>query len=89
METTQRRNRSTFLATRRKCDQFVTSKERHHTSAELNTEVRVIYDEDVLYIGVHCEEPDMKKLRQMKGLVTASLDIVYENTTQSILGLTY
>ena len=35
--------------------------------AELNTEVRVIYDEDVLYIAARCEEPDMKNLRETIG----------------------
>ena len=42
--------------------------------AELNTEVRVIYDEDMLYIGVCCEEPDMKSLPETKGEATASLE---------------
>lgn len=32
------------------------SKEGIAYPAELNTEVRVIYDEDVFYNGVHCEE---------------------------------
>ena len=74
---------------RRKCDRFVPSKKSVTCPAELNTEVRIIYDEDVRYNCARCEGPNMKKLRKMKGQVTASLDIVYENTTGSILGLTY
>ena len=35
-------------------------------STKLNTEVRVIYDENVLYTGVRCEEPDMKNSGKRK-----------------------
>ena len=34
--------------------------------AQLSTEVRILYDENRLYIGVRCEEPDMKSLRETK-----------------------
>ena len=45
---------------------FFRAKEGVTYPAELNTEVRVLYDENMLYIGVRCEEPDMKSLRETK-----------------------
>ena len=41
---------------------FFRAKEGETYPAELDTEVRVLYDENTLYIGVRCEEPDMKSL---------------------------
>ena len=43
---------------------FYRAKEGETHRAELDTEVRVLYDENMLYIGVRCEEPDMKSLRE-------------------------
>lgn len=43
---------------------FFRAKEGEIHPAELGTEVRVLYDENTLYIGVRCEEPDMKSLRE-------------------------
>ena len=43
---------------------FFRAKEGETHPAELDTEVRVLYDENTLYIGVRCEEPDMKSLRE-------------------------
>ena len=45
---------------------FFRAKEGEIHPAELDTEVRVLYDENTLYIGVRCEEPDMKSLRETK-----------------------
>lgn len=42
------------------------SKEGITYSAELNTEVRVIYNEDALCISVRCEKPDMKNSGKQK-----------------------
>ena len=42
---------------------FFRAKEGEIHPAELDTEVRVLYDENTLYIGVRCEDPDMKSLR--------------------------
>ena len=43
---------------------FYRAKEGETHPAELDTEVRVLYDENTLYIGARCEEPDMKSLRE-------------------------
>lgn len=43
---------------------FFRAKEGETYPAEVDTEVRVLYDENTLYIGVRCEEPDMKSLRE-------------------------
>ena len=43
---------------------FFRAKEGSIQLAQLNTEARVLYDENTLYIGVRCEEPDMKSLRE-------------------------
>ena len=45
---------------------FFRAKEGETYPAALNTEVRVLYDENTLFIGVRCEEPDMKSLRETK-----------------------
>ena len=45
---------------------FFRAKEGSIQLAQLNTEARVLYDENTLYIGVHCEEPDMNSLRETK-----------------------
>ena len=43
---------------------FFRAKEGSIQFGQLNTEARVLYDENTLYIGVRCEEPDMKSLRE-------------------------
>ena len=45
---------------------FFRAKEGDIQLAQLNTEAKVLYDENTLYIGVHCEEPDMNSLRETK-----------------------
>ena len=45
---------------------FFRAKEGETHPAELDTEVRILYDENTLYIGVRCEEPDMESLRETK-----------------------
>ncbi|MDE2722178.1 MAG: hypothetical protein OXI59_02250, partial [Gemmatimonadota bacterium] len=45
---------------------FFRAKEGSIHPAQLNTEVRILYDEHMLYIGVRCDEPDMKSLRETK-----------------------
>ena len=45
---------------------FFRAKEGNIRPARLNTEVRILYDENALYIGVYCEEPDMNRLRETK-----------------------
>ena len=45
---------------------FFRAKEGNIRPARLNTEVRILYDEYALYIGVYCEEPDMNRLRETK-----------------------
>ena len=45
---------------------FFRAKEGDIQLAQLNTEAKVLYDENTLYIGVHCEEPNMKSLRETK-----------------------
>ena len=45
---------------------FFRAKEGSIHPAQLNTEVRMLYDEHMLYIGVRCDEPDMKSLRETK-----------------------
>ena len=47
-------------------NKFFRAKEGDIQLAQLNTEAKVLYDENTLYIGVHCEEPDMNSLRETK-----------------------
>lgn len=43
---------------------FFRIKEGSIHPARLKTEVRILYDEEALYIGIYCEEPDMGNLRE-------------------------
>jgi hypothetical protein len=45
------------------CD-FVRAKQTGGVPAKLKTEAMVLYDEDTLYIGMLCEEPNMNALRE-------------------------
>ena len=45
---------------------FFRAKEGNIHPAQLNTKAKVLYDEKMLYIGVHCEEPNMKSLLETK-----------------------
>ena len=65
---------------------FFRAKEGITHSAELNTEVRVLYDENTLYIGVRCEEPDMKSLRETK---TRRDSFVWQNDCIEVMLDTY
>ena len=63
---------------------FFRAKEGITHPAELNTEVRVIYDENVLYIGVRCEEPDMKNLRETKTCLSNQYPEVTKGTVDRV-----
>ena len=43
---------------------FFRAKQTRGVPARLNTKAMILYDADALYIGVHCDEPDMKNLRE-------------------------
>lgn len=43
---------------------FFRIKEGSIHPSRLKTEVRILYDEEALYIGIYCEEPDMGNLRE-------------------------
>ncbi len=65
---------------------FFRAKEGEAHPAELNTEVRVLYDENMLYIGVRCEEPDMKSLRET---MTRRDSFVWQNDCIEVMLDTY
>ena len=65
---------------------FFRAKEGETHPAELDTEVRVLYDENMLYIGVHCEEPDMKSLRET---LTRRDSFVWQNDCIEVMLDTY
>ena len=65
---------------------FFRAKEGVTYPAELNTEVRVLYDENMLYIGVRCEEPDMKSLRET---ITRRDSPVWQNDCIEVMLDTY
>ena len=65
---------------------FFRAKEGETYLAELNTEVRVLYDENMLYIGVRCEEPDMKSLRET---MTRRDSFVWQNDCIEVMLDTY
>ena len=43
---------------------FFRAKQTRGIPAKLNTKAMILYDADALYIGVHCDEPNMKNLRE-------------------------
>ncbi len=43
---------------------FFRAKQTRGIPARLNTKAMILYDADALYIGVRCDEPDMKNLRE-------------------------
>ena len=43
---------------------FFRAKQTRGIPATLKTKAMILYDTDTLYIGVHCDEPDMKNLRE-------------------------
>ena len=65
---------------------FFRAKEGITYPAELNTEVMVLYDEEMLYIGVRCEEPDMKSLRET---MTRRDSFVWQNDCIEVMLDTY
>ena len=65
---------------------FFRAKEGETHPAELGTEVRVLYDENTLYIGVRCEEPDMKSLRET---MTRRDSFVWQNDCIEVMLDTY
>ena len=65
---------------------FFRAKEGETHRAELDTEVRVLYDENMLYIGVRCEEPDMKNLRET---MTRRDSFVWQNDCIEVMLDTY
>ena len=65
---------------------FFRAKEGNTHPAELDTEARVLYDENMLYIGVHCAEPDMKNLRETK---TRRDSAVWQNDCIEVMLDTY
>ena len=65
---------------------FFRAKEGETHPAELDTEVRVLYDENTLYIGVRCEEPDMKSLRET---LTRRDSFVWQNDCIEVMLDTY
>jgi hypothetical protein len=65
---------------------FFRAKEGNTHPAELDTEARVLYDENTLYIGVRCDEPDMKSLRETK---TRRDSAVWQNDCIEVMLDTY
>ena len=65
---------------------FFRAKEGETYPAELDTEIRVLYDENMLYIGVRCEEPDMKSLRET---LTRRDSFVWQNDCIEVMLDTY
>lgn len=65
---------------------FFRAKEGETHPAELDTEVQVLYDENTLYIGVRCEEPDMKSLRET---LTRRDSFVWQNDCIEVMLDTY
>ena len=65
---------------------FFRAKEGNTHPAELDTEARVLYDENTLYIGVRCAEPDMKSLRETK---TRRDSAVWQNDCIEVMLDTY
>ena len=65
---------------------FFRAKEGETYPAELDTEIRVLYDENMLYIGVRCEEPDMKNLRET---LTRRDSFVWQNDCIEVMLDTY
>ena len=65
---------------------FFRAKEGETHPAALNTEVRVLHDENMLYIGVRCEEPDMKSLRET---ITRRDSPVWQNDCIEVMLDTY
>ena len=65
---------------------FFRAKEGETQPVELDTEVRVLYDENMLYIGVRCEEPDMKSLRET---LTRRDSFVWQNDCIEVMLDTY
>ena len=45
-------------------DNFYRVEGAHGVPAELGTKAMVMYDENTLYVGVHCDEPNMEALRE-------------------------
>ena len=45
-------------------DNFYRVEGAHGVPAELGTKAMVLYDANTLYVGVHCDEPNMKALRE-------------------------
>ena len=45
-------------------DNFYRVEGAHGVPAELGTKAMVMYDENTLYVGLHCDEPNMKALRE-------------------------
>ena len=45
---------------------FFRAKQTRGIPARLNTKAMILYDSDALYIGVHCDEPNMENLRETK-----------------------
>lgn len=65
---------------------FFRAKEGNTHPAELDTEARVLYDENTLYIGVRCAEPNMKSLRETK---TRRDSAVWQNDCIEVMLDTY
>ena len=65
---------------------FFRAKEGNTHPAELDTEARVLYDENTLYIGVRCDEPNMKSLRETK---TRRDSAVWQNDCIEVMLDTY
>ena len=65
---------------------FFRIKEGKIHPSRLKTEVRILYDEEALYIGIYCEEPDMGNLRET---MTRSDSRVWHNDCIEVMLDTY
>ena len=67
-------------------DNFYRAESTHGVLAELGTKAMVLYDANTLYVGVHCDEPNMEALRETQTRRDAS---VWQDDTIQVLLDTY
>ena len=67
-------------------DNFYRAESTHGVLAELGTKAMVLYDANTLYVGVHCDEPNMEALRETQTRRDAS---VWRDDTIQVLLDTY
>ena len=67
-------------------DNFYRAEGAHGVRAELGTKAMVLYDANTLYVGVHCDEPNMKALRETQTRRDAP---IWQDDTVQVLLDTY